>query len=155
MNKIWKTLTVACLALLPALSFAKSFNQCISDTQYKHLIERQEDVKDCFVRFKNTLGSDNCFLQIRKLKVASQSEILSENLKAICFYDASIFQNIQTCARRAGEFKNADNHDEAIFQCYRDFQDKISQKDCLTLSKKLIYPSKQDYLRQHCASNYN
>ncbi len=155
MKTIFKAIILTCFTLFPALSLAKSFNQCIVETQNKHLIEQQAEIKECFNSYKNTLGSDNCFAQIRKLKVASQSPNLSENLRTICFYEASIFQNLKTCALRAGEFKNADGHDEAVFQCYKEFQEKITLKECLDLSKKLIYPAKQAHLKQHCFNNYN
>lgn len=117
-------------------------------------MERDESIQACFKTHKAFLGSDNCFNQVRNLREAQQSANLSESLKFICFYEASIFQNIKTCLIRADEFKNADNHDEAVFHCYKQFQDKLTKKECNDTAKKLIYPAKKDYLLQHCANNY-
>ena len=129
---------------------AKSFSQCISTANNQARLEREDALVECFKLHKAFIGSDNCFKQIHYLKAAQKSENLSEKLKSICFYEASIFQNSKLCSARASEFKDADTHDEAIFDCFMQFQDKINQKNCIELSSKLIYPAKKDYLLAHC-----
>ncbi|MBC7742682.1 MAG: hypothetical protein H7061_10820 [Bdellovibrionaceae bacterium] len=153
MNIIVQSLILLVLMLSSASSLAKSFSQCISGANTLHRLEREDTLLACFQSHKNFLGSDECFNQISKLKVAQRSGILSEKLKGICFYEASIFQNDKLCLKRADEFQNGENHDEAVFDCYKQFQDKLSQKACVEISNKLIYPAKRNHLYQHCMNN--
>jgi hypothetical protein len=150
MNVISKFLILLALVFGSSGSYARSFSQCVSSANNQHRFEREESLVDCFQQFKGLLGSDNCYAQIKKLKSVQRSERLSEQLKMICFYDASIFQSAPHCLARAVEFGDADSHDEAIFECFNQFQEKLNRKSCIEMSSKLIYPSKKDYLLQHC-----
>jgi hypothetical protein len=133
----------------------KNLNQCLIETNNQHRIERDENIQACFKKHKAFIGSDACYAQIKKIKAADQSVILKENLKYICFYEASIFQNMNTCMVRAAEFADGEIHDEAIFDCYKQFQDKMNKRLCIQTSAKLIYPAKKAHLLQHCYNTYN
>ena len=134
-------------------AYAKDIAGCLKETQNLHRLDRDEKTLACFNKHKAFIGSDNCFQQIRNSKAAKQSQNLQENLKQICFYEASIFQKIDNCMIRAAEFKNAENHDNAIFYCVRQFSEKLNKTKCLSASRSLIYPAKQAHLAQQC-DNY-
>lgn len=134
---------------------AKSLDQCLKATFVQHRIERDENTLACFKQQKAFIGSDACFTKVRQIKAAQQSSNLSETLKQFCFYEASIFQSMKTCLLRSSEFSYADNHDEAVFDCYKQFQDRLTKKQCIEASNKLIYPAKKSHLLQQCYNNHN
>lgn len=75
---------------------------------------------------------------------------MSEEINSICFYETTPAKDMNSCLAETKKFKNATNHDEAVFYCYQQFQDKLTAKDCLKTADQLIYPLKKEYLRQHC-----
>lgn len=137
-------------------SFASPTEQCLSQIGSKHhIIESDELILSCFNKYKSTVGSKSCFQLANNFNKIKKTYLLSEKIKTICFYEASIFQNISSCLLKTKEFKNADNRDEAVFDCYRQFHNTLNEEQCLKATKYLTYPAKKDYLLQQCYYNIN
>ena len=116
----------------------------------EYRLNRIEAVQSCFEKNKKQLNSESCFKGISSLKPKNFSLELIEQFKAQCFYEVSHFKSIDACLQKAKTFDLAGTHDEAIFECYSQFQDELNQKQCLAVSQLLRYPAKKDYLAEHC-----
>lgn len=136
---------------LSALCFASPLELCLDSALRKgHRLNRIDATYMCFIKNKNLINSEMCFSSVQNLKPGQTSIELNEKLKSLCFYEVSLFKNIKSCLQKAPVFTLAINHDEAILECYNQFQENLNQKQCLKISKLLKYPSKKDYLAAHC-----
>ena len=152
-NVFTRTFILITLLFSALSASARSFSQCVSLNSSLPQFEQEEALVDCFETNKSNLSSGSCYAAIHKIKAAQKSATLNERLKTICFYDVSLFKNDKLCMARASEFSIAENHDEALFECFNQFQESMNQKSCLEMSSKLIYPAKKEHLRQHCLNN--
>lgn len=136
------------------LVFASSIDSCLSQARkLTHRLEKTDAILSCFDKTKESLSGQACFQAISKLQVHEKSIELSEKINGICFYDSSRFKNITSCLDKVDVFKLASSHDEAVFECYRQFQYSLNQKQCLKVSAVLKYPAKKEYLANHCMEN--
>lgn len=151
---VFRTFFILCILGFSNLAFSSPIEQCLSRIGTKlHIIESEELILSCFEKNKATIGSNACFQLVNNFKKIKKSFIMTEKIKSICFYDASIFQNISSCLLKTKEFKNAENRDEAVFDCYRQFQNTLTEKQCLKATTYLTYPAKKEYLLQQCSNN--
>lgn len=133
---------------------AGPFEACLDQVKRtEHRLTRLESLQSCFEKNKDLISETTCYAAIKKIQIHEKSIELAEKLNSICFYDTSRFKNINACLQKISVFQIANNHDEAVFDCYRQFQTKLSQKECLKVSEKLKYPAKKEYLQNHCYSN--
>ena len=146
------TYFLMCLAIFFSLeSPAVELGSCLEiAAKVEHRLNRIEAVQSCFEKNKKQLDSESCFKGVSSLKAKSFSIELTEQLKAQCFYEISRFKSIGACLQKAKTFELAGTHDEAVFECYSQFQDELNQKQCLAVSRLLRYPAKKDYLAEHC-----
>lgn len=135
--------------------FAADLGQCLSraETQNRHRLDREEAVRGCFANMKTTLNRGECFSALRKSRSAQASGSLSEDIKAVCFYETTAYKDVNECVRESRRFVSAGDRDEAVFYCYQIFQDKLSKKQCLQTARNLIFAAKREHLSQHCISN--
>ncbi len=132
-------------------SHAAGLDNCLQSASKKeHRLDRIEATQACFQKNLNSMRPENCFAAAEKLKQSQKSEDLSEQMKALCFYQVSVFKTVQACLQKVSVFTVAQNHDEAIFECYTQFQDAINKTQCLKIGEQLIYPAKKEYLISHC-----
>jgi hypothetical protein len=120
-----------------------------------HRLDRVEQIETCFEKNKKNISGEACFLEVKKTAPLIQSIGLTEKLNSLCFYDSSKFKNVKNCLNSTALFRDAENHDEAVFECYRQFQSVLNQKQCLAVSNYLKYPAKKEYLQNHCLTNSN
>lgn len=135
-----------------------SLLRCITNPKLEreHRLDREAAIKDCYERYKSSLTKDLCYKTLKRVVIPMDSFTLTDNIRNICFYEAGPpASDFQSCLKESRQFTKASEHDEAVFYCYQQFQDKISKKDCLKAADQLIYPGKEDYLRQHCMNNSN
>lgn len=134
--------------------FAGQFETCLAGSKkIAHRLNRVEAIQDCFDSNKESMTADACFAGIKSVQIHEKSIELNEKLNSICFYDVSRFKKISICLSKVDVFKIANNHDEAVFECYREFQNQLSQKQCLKVSSLMKYPAKKEYLDNHCYEN--
>ena len=139
---------------LPALAEADALQTCLSNSVYhEHRIEKEDNVKFCFDKYKNSITQDSCFKTITKNSVLINNTQLYNFVTSVCFYETGNHANLDSCNAIAKKFKGGAEHDEALFYCYQTFQDRVSKKDCLKTSDKMIFPAKKEYLKRHCLSN--
>ena len=144
-------LTLFFTLFLSATSSAAEFDSCLaSASKVEHRLNRIESVRICFEKNKKHLDSESCYKGTSTLKTKNYSTEIMDQLKATCFYDVSRFKSVSICLQKAKIFELADSHDEAIFECYSQFQDELNQKQCLAVSELLRYPAKKEYLAEHC-----
>lgn len=133
---------------------AGQFEHCLSTARKTtHRLDRMEAIGSCFEKHKDLISEESCFAEIKKTQIHDKSIELSEKLNAICFYDVSRFKTVESCIAKTSVFQIAANHDEGVFECYRQFQSKVSRNQCLQISKALKYPAKKQYLETHCLNN--
>jgi hypothetical protein len=123
------------------LSFAattSSLERCLSNNL--------ETPKTCAEKNIKNLTLNNCFNEAENLK----SNLSKENLKQFCFYQVSEFPTLSTCLNSTEKMTIALNHDEAVFECVRQFQDRISESQCRKISVKLKYSEKSQHLNRLC-----
>lgn len=154
-RRLIKNMFLFIIFISTSYSFAaNSFQNCINKAeQKKHITDQMNETQDCFYQNKNYLNVNLCYKELEKNKVAKKSLDLTEDLKELCFYQTTEFDSASHCLKKAILFRNADDHDEAIFQCYQQFQSKLNKQQCISISKALIYPAKKDYFLQHCLNN--
>ena len=139
------------LAGVPSWAAATGLSQCLArGEQREHRLDREASLRLCFDQHKGALTKELCFQHVAKSRTASASTTLSEELKAVCFYETSGFAAIRECLKDSGRFRAAGHHDEAVFYCFQMFQDKLTRKECLLTAKNMIFPAKKNYLSQHC-----
>lgn len=141
---------------LAQVSNAEGLKSCLQPAfKTQHRLNRFDAIQDCFEKNKLTVSEDQCYLAIQSVKIHNKSIELNEKMNSICFYEASRFKSISSCLVKAKEFSIANNHDEAVFECYRQFQNQLNKQQCLTVSKLLKYPDKKNHLENHCLNNVN
>lgn len=136
-------------------AFSAEIDSCLTDAKkMTRIIDKRQSIESCFQIHIKKISQHRCYELTNSLPEAKKNQDLSETLNSICFYQTTDFPDIKTCTSKADLFKVADNHDEAIFDCYRQLQSKVSQKQCIEISRKLIYPEKKSYMLRHCQNNY-
>jgi hypothetical protein len=147
-------LSFICLLLSGIQAFSSELNDCLNLANYhQHRLEKEAGVRFCFNKHKNTLTKEACNQTVDK-KVAPMDSIrLTEDMRGLCFYDTPPTPTLKGCLQDTKRFKSASNHDEAVFFCYQQFQEKLTTAECLKTAKQLIFPVKKEYLEQHCYEN--
>lgn len=139
---------------LSHMALAGEIESCLEQAQkVPYKIDREKRIESCFRFNKAKVSHQRCFNLAAQANDPKKSLDLAETLSSICFYEISDFKELKSCTQAAATFQIADNHDEAVFDCYRQFQSQITKKQCLELSRQLTYPLKRDYLLQHCQNN--
>lgn len=135
-------------------AFSSTMEVCLESAKKRtHVLDQHIAIEDCFQANLDRLSAQQCFSYAKQLNKNKKFYDLSETLNTLCFYSTSTFNDVKSCIAGSRNFAIADNHDEAVFDCYKQFQNTLSQKQCIELSRQLIYPAKKDYLFQHCQSN--
>lgn len=148
--KILGLMTVV-LVLMSSVTTAENINQCLSKAQSQsHRLDRLDEIKTCLTRYVSTLSKNECNSLVEKKSSLWGSIKLTEEARLLCFYETPNGPDIRSCLRDAKKIQDAPRHDEAVFYCYQQFQEKLSLDDCLFTARQMIYPVKMDYLKQHC-----
>ena len=135
---------------------AADLSRCLSLTAYKqHRLEKEDLIRSCFNQYKLVITKETCHSLLTKKVSKLASTKLSDEINALCFYDTTPAKDMNACLKDTKKFKSTANHDEAVFYCYQQFQDKLTQNECLKTADQLIYPLKKEYLQQHCNNNSN
>lgn len=121
-----------------AVSQAETLERCLTNSP--------QEVKSCVQKSLKNLTLNSCVQITNSIK----SHFLSENVRNFCFYEISEFPTFARCLTEAQKFISADRHDDALFECYRQFQYRLSDKQCHELAQILRYPNKAAYLERHC-----
>lgn len=131
--------------------FAADLRACMARAESQnHRLDREDAVRNCFTSFKSYMKRDTCFAEIRKNRSAQASSTLTEDLKAVCFYETTGYANASDCIKESRKFISAGDRDEGVFYCYQVFQEKLDKKQCLAVAKHLIFPGKREHLSEHC-----
>ncbi len=147
-------ISILSILLISSAAKAEELSQCLgSITTHEHRLEKEEAIRLCFNKFKSVISQENCFIYLAKKVPRLASTKLIEDIKSICFYETTSAKDIGSCMNNTKKFKSSSDHDEAVFYCYQQFQEKIGEKECLKIAEKLIYPLKKNYLIQHCLNN--
>jgi len=117
-----------------------------SNTLEKCLSTPTENTKSCAEKNIKNLTLSRCFAEAEKIK----SDLSRENLKQFCFYEVSEFPSLKTCLSSAVQMIVAIHHDDAIFECVRQFQNVMDLNLCRKISKKMKYPEKAEHLVRKC-----
>lgn len=118
-----------------------------------HRLDREVALRQCYARYKTS--KKTCYRTLKSVIGPQESLRLTEDIRSVCFYDAQpAARTVEDCVQEAAAFKVAAEHDEAVFYCYQQFQEKIDRRQCLKTARQLIYPAKEDYLTQHCRATY-
>ncbi|MBY0553777.1 hypothetical protein K2P97_04555 [bacterium] len=135
---------------------ASEIDQCLSyAVSQEHRLEKEDAVKMCFDKHKSKIDKNTCYNLIKKKVSALDSSKLNEEITSTCFYDTTAAVDINSCLTETKKFKSAYNHDDAVFFCYQQFQEKIGKNECLNAANQLIFPLKKEYLKEHCNNNSN
>lgn len=126
-------------AFFCSLSHAGNLEKCLADTS--------ATTQNCVQKHIQRLTLDSCFSESANIK----SDLSKENLKQFCFYNVSEFPTLKSCLSRSENFKVALNHDEALFECVRQFQNQISESQCSAISSQMRYPEKLQHLKRNCS----
>lgn len=136
-------------------TFGASIDSCLADAQkMTRAIDQKQAAEYCFQANAKHLSKKKCFDLIDSHSLLKKNTELKETLNSVCFYQSIEFNDAKSCLDGAARLKLADNHDEAVFECYLQFQSQTSQKQCIEISRKLIYPHKKSHLLRHCQNNY-
>ncbi len=117
-----------------------------------HIVDREDQIRECFKNKNNlkNLTGLQCFQLVANNATVQKLQNLKENLNAICFFDVAQFTTPQQCLNQMGVFQSADQHDEAVFTCYKKFQEKINKVNCQQIAKYMIYDDKKEVLNRRC-----
>lgn len=149
-------ISVFSIILLSQFSAATELSRCLTlAKEHQHRLEKEDSILNCFEKNKQQITRDTCYKSLTKNVIKSVSSKINEQLHSICFYETTYAKNIDTCTQDTEKFKNTLNHDEALFYCYQQFQEKIIKKDCFKIANLLIYPLKKEYLKQYCERDGN
>lgn len=150
-----KIIHVIALLLVSSSVFAsEALDKCLDSAVYhEHRIEKEENVKYCFDKFKTSVSKAECYKAIEDHPRLISTYRLKLYAQNICFYDVNSHANLNSCIDEAERFIGASEHDEALFYCYQIFQDRTSKKDCLSVAKKMKFFAKRTYLENHCRKN--
>lgn len=124
--------------LVTTAGSARPLEKCMSDLS--------QTTKQCSEKFIKNLTLSTCFTEADALR----SNLSKENLKQFCFYEVSEFPTLKSCLSASQKMNIAINHDEAIFECVRQFQDQIDLQLCYKIARKLLYPEKIQHLKRKC-----
>lgn len=142
------------LAVAGVTAHADELEKCLNSIRPStHRLERDEAVGKCFGELASSTGKDACFGHIEKYKSLVNSTRLRSQAISSCFYESNSYRKIQDCVEDTKLFKIATEHDDALFFCYKSFEEVINKNECLSTAKKMIFPSKRDYLSNHCQEN--
>ncbi len=154
MNVTLRIIILVGLSLSAARGSAAEIERCLSEASRRtHVIDQEQAIEGCFQSQAKQLSQNKCYEAVLKITALKKQLNMSESLNSICFYQTTDFIDLKSCMIKAELFKIADNHDEAIFDCYKQFQNALTQKQCIQISRKMIYPAKKDYLFDHCQNN--
>jgi len=155
MNVISSCAFILVLVLTSFQVKAASIDACLGDAQkLTRAIDQKQTAEFCFQAFAKNLPKTKCYDLVSKHNLFKKNTDLQENLNSICFYQSLEFNDLKSCMAGAARFKLADNHDEALFECYMQFQSVTSQKQCIELSSQLVLPHRKNHMLQHCQNNY-
>lgn len=101
---------------------------------------------DCINRSLKNKTLSNCYA----LSETIFSYHSKERVKNYCFYNISEFPSLQTCTAAAKKFFIAENKDQALFECVRQFTSQIDERSCLEIARMMTYREKRSYLENHC-----
>lgn len=156
MNATRLIISILSIWLISTTAIAAELSDClISASQQEHRLEKEDSIRFCFNKYKTSITKEICYLFLEQRVSKLSLRILNEEISSICFYETTPAKDMNSCLTETKKFKNATNHDEAIFYCYQQFQDRLTQKDCLKTAEQLIYPLKKEYLRQHCNNSFH
>ena len=151
MNVLTSCFILLVVSLISFQGHAAPINSCLNKARKMTLaIDQKQTTEYCFQAYAKDLSKTKCFDLVDSFKKPD----LPENLNSICFYQSQDFADVKECVAGANRLKLADNHDEALFECYMQFQSKTSQKQCFEISRQLILPHRKIHMRQHCQNNY-
>lgn len=147
-------LILAAAFLVPFQGNAMPIDSCLMKARKMTLvIDQKQAAEYCFQTHGQSLSKDKCFDLISTNSFLRKPD-LQENLNSICFYQSQDFPDVKACTAGAKRLKFADNRDEALFECYMQFQSQTTQKQCFEISRQLTLPHRKDHMRQHCQNNY-
>lgn len=155
MNVRCKIALIFGIFLVSSAAWSSTMDSCLADARnQKRVIDQRQATEECFHIHAVKLSKNQCDEAIKKSSLAQKNPDLQESLNSTCFYQSRPFHDVKSCLAGAEKLKLADNHDEAVFECYQIFQSRISQSQCIEISRKLIYPNKKNYMLRHCQNNY-
>lgn len=135
---------------------ANEVEQCLTyAVSQEHRLEKEDAVKICFDKFKSRLDKNTCYDLVKKKVRPLDSTKLTEEITSTCFYDTTSATDIHSCLSESKKFKSAYNHDDAVFFCYQQFQEKLGKSECLKAANQMIFPLKKEYLKEHCNNSSN
>jgi hypothetical protein len=125
---------------LPGLAddFGNSIEKCLRNPEIT--------TEACVDQHVTALTLSSCFKVVDKIK----SPLSKENLQQFCFYNVSEFPTIKACLRQAERMNVAVHHDDAIFECVRQFQTQLTKKQCQDIAIQMRYPEKRNHLKRNC-----
>lgn len=123
-----------------SFGLANTLEKCLSSSAGAETTEK------CAQKYIKNLTLNQCFSEAEKIK----SELSKENLKQFCFYQVSEFPTLASCLNTSKKMAVMLNHDEAVFECVRQFQNQLTDVQCLKISDLLKYPEKKDHLKRKC-----
>lgn len=126
------------IIFISSLGFSSTLETCLSTPT--------ENTKNCVEKNIKIITLSSCFSAAEKIK----SSLSKENLKQFCFYEVSEFPSLKTCLNAASGMEIAVHHDDAIFDCVRQFQDAMDLNLCRKISKKMKYVEKAEHLVRKC-----
>lgn len=148
--------SILSIYFISSTASARELSACLLSASYQeHRLEKEDSIRYCFNKYKDSINKETCYLFLAQKASQLASIRLSEEINSICFYETTPAKDMNSCLTETKKFKNSSNHDEAVFYCYQQFQDILTQKDCLKTAEQLIYPLKKEYLRQHCRNSIN
>lgn len=148
---VLKYVLLLSLAFSAALARADELEKCLSSVGTNvNRLEREDAVARCFTSFTQMTGKDACFGHIEKYKSLVNSTRLQNLALNSCFYESTGYKTMQDCMGDTKLFKKASDHDEAVFYCFKSFQERLNKDECTNTAKKLIFTAKREYLLNHC-----
>ena len=147
-------ITLFSIILFSQLLSATELSRCLNLAKERpHRLEKEESILSCFEKNKQQITRQTCYNSITKDITKAVSSKIAEQIRSICFYETTYSKDNDACIKDVEKFKNTINHDEALFYCFQQFQEKIDKKECIKIANKLIYPLKKEYLKQYCERN--
>ncbi len=148
--------TILLVGLISLQLKASELERCLDFAiAQEHRLEKEDTVKICFNKSLLKLNKNKCYSLLNKKVKSLGSTKLNEEITSFCFYEISQVSDLNSCLSETKKFNTSNNHDEAVFYCYQQFQDKTSYADCIKTANQLIFPLKKEYLTSHCKTNLN
>lgn len=114
----------------------------------KCLDDQPNEIRSCLGKSSKHITLSSCFDQAALVK----SNYLRENVHEYCFYHISEFPNLNSCVDKARQFTDAENHDAALFNCYLQFEIKMTKNSCEKIAKMFRFSEKGRYLKSNCSN---